>query len=178
MSSYNVGDPVQSLGQEDLLEKEMAAHSNILAWKIPWMVESGRLQSMGSQRVRHDWATSLLLFIQVWTKSNPLWVYSGDNRYIQGIRSGRQSTWRTMDGDSWFTIRNRYLVFILFPAQNSYEESNDMSFLMLMIYLRKTLYYLSVRLDTRGTNYMTRVFSPPTPLRSGKKKLSSLTEGL
>ena len=50
---------VQSLGREDLLEKEMAAHSSILAWKIPWMEESGRLQSMGSQRVGHDWVTSL-----------------------------------------------------------------------------------------------------------------------
>ena len=45
---------VQSLGQEDLLEKEMATHSSILAWKIPWMKEPGRLQSMGSQRVGHD----------------------------------------------------------------------------------------------------------------------------
>ena len=45
---------VQSLGQEDLLEKEMATHSSILAWKIPWMEEPGRLQSMGSQSVRHD----------------------------------------------------------------------------------------------------------------------------
>ena len=45
---------VQSLGGEDLLEKEMATHSSILAWKIPWMEEPGRLQSMGSQRVGHD----------------------------------------------------------------------------------------------------------------------------
>ena len=45
---------VQSLGQEDLLEKEMATHSSILAWKIPWAEEPGKLQSMGSQRVRHD----------------------------------------------------------------------------------------------------------------------------
>ena len=45
---------VQSLGQEDLLEKEMATHSSILAWKIPWIEEPGRLQSMGSQRVGHD----------------------------------------------------------------------------------------------------------------------------
>ena len=45
---------VQSLGQEDLLEKEMATHSGILAWKIPGMGEAGRLQSMGSQRVGHD----------------------------------------------------------------------------------------------------------------------------
>ena len=49
---------VQSLGREDLLEKEIAPHSSILAGKIPWMAKPGRLQSMGSQRVRHDWATS------------------------------------------------------------------------------------------------------------------------
>ena len=45
---------VQSLGWEDILEKEMATHSSILAWKIPWMEEPDRLQSMRSQRVRHD----------------------------------------------------------------------------------------------------------------------------
>ena len=45
---------VQSLGREDLLEKEMATHSTILALKIPWAEEPGRLQTMGSQRVRHN----------------------------------------------------------------------------------------------------------------------------
>ena len=45
---------VQPLGQEDLLEKEMATHSSVFAWKIPWMEEPGRLQSTGSQRVRHN----------------------------------------------------------------------------------------------------------------------------
>ena len=45
---------VQCLGWEDLLEKEMATHSRILAWKIPWMEEPGSLQFMGSQRVGHD----------------------------------------------------------------------------------------------------------------------------
>ena len=45
---------VQSLGQGDPLEKEMATHSSILAWEIPWTEESGRLQSMGSQQVRHN----------------------------------------------------------------------------------------------------------------------------
>ena len=45
---------VRSLGQEDLLEKEMATHSNTLTWKIPWTEDPGRLQSMGSQRVGHD----------------------------------------------------------------------------------------------------------------------------
>ena len=45
---------VRSLGWEDPLEKEMAIHSSTLAWKIPWMEEPDRLQSMGSQRVGHD----------------------------------------------------------------------------------------------------------------------------
>ena len=45
---------VQSLGWEDLLEKEMVTHSGILAWRIPWMEKPGRLQSMGSQRFGHD----------------------------------------------------------------------------------------------------------------------------
>ena len=45
---------VQSLGWEDPLEKEMAIHASTIAWKIPWTEETGRLQSMGSQRVGHD----------------------------------------------------------------------------------------------------------------------------
>ena len=48
---------VQSLVQEDPLEKEMATHSSILAWRIPWTKKPGGLQSMGSQRVGHNWAT-------------------------------------------------------------------------------------------------------------------------
>ena len=49
---------VQSLGREDPLEKEMATHCSTLAWKIPWTKEPGGLQSLGSQRVGHDWATT------------------------------------------------------------------------------------------------------------------------
>ena len=47
---------LQSLGQEDPLEEEMATHSGVLAWRIPWTEKSGRLQSIGLQRVRHDWS--------------------------------------------------------------------------------------------------------------------------
>ena len=47
---------VQSLGREDPLEKGMATHSSGLAWRIPWTEEPGGLQSMGSQRVGHDWS--------------------------------------------------------------------------------------------------------------------------
>ena len=52
---------VRSLGQEDHLEKEMATQSSTFAWRIPWREEPGRLQSMWSQRVGHDWVTSLSL---------------------------------------------------------------------------------------------------------------------
>ena len=47
---------LQSLGQEDPLEEEVATHSSIFAWKTPWTEKPGKLQSVGSQRVRHDWA--------------------------------------------------------------------------------------------------------------------------
>ena len=51
---------VQSLGWEDPLEKEMATHSSILAWKIPWMEQPGGLRSTGSQRVGHNFTTLLV----------------------------------------------------------------------------------------------------------------------
>ena len=53
-SACSAGDRVRSLGWEDPLEKEMATHSSILAWKISWTEEPGGLKSMGLQRVRHD----------------------------------------------------------------------------------------------------------------------------
>ena len=55
---------VQSLGWEDPLEKEMATRSSTLAWKIPWTEEPGRRQSRGSHRVRHDWVTTLGVFVR------------------------------------------------------------------------------------------------------------------
>ena len=57
---------VRSLGREDPLEKAMAPHSSTLAWRIPWREEPGRLQSMGLQRVGHDWATSLTWRLTSW----------------------------------------------------------------------------------------------------------------
>ena len=61
---------VQSLGREDLLEKEMAPHSSTLPWKIPRMVEPGRLQPMESQRVGHDWVTSLHFTRALYSKTH------------------------------------------------------------------------------------------------------------
>ena len=57
---------VRSLGQEDTLEEEIATYSNIPAWKIPWTEEPGRIQSKGSQKVGHEWATKHALMTH-WT---------------------------------------------------------------------------------------------------------------
>ena len=64
---------VRSLGQEDLLEKEMATHSSILAWRIPWTEEPGGLQSTGSQRVRHNFTFTFCVIIkggQCWSRTS------------------------------------------------------------------------------------------------------------
>ena len=82
VSAYNVGDGVRSLGQEDPLEKEMAPHSSTLAWKIPRMEEPGRLQSTGSQRVGHNWATSLThIYIHIYIFFPPLRHVSSGTQY-------------------------------------------------------------------------------------------------
>ena len=73
---------VRSLGQEDPLEKEMATHTSILAWRIPWMEESGGLHSVGSQRVRHDWVTSLhFTYMEVIVCLNTLYKNKGVEKY-------------------------------------------------------------------------------------------------
>ena len=59
-SAYSQETGVPSLGWEDALEKGMATHSSILAWRIPWREKPSGLQSMRSQRVRHDWVTNTL----------------------------------------------------------------------------------------------------------------------
>ena len=86
---------VQYLGQEDPLEKEMATHSSILAWRIPWTEEHGGLQSMGSQRVGLDWATSLSLF----TPSISHWTWAAAGRGMVFSSQGnpkRDGGWRLL----------------------------------------------------------------------------------
>ena len=61
---------IRSLGWEDPLEKEMAIHSSILAWKSPWTEEPGGLQSMGSQRVRCDWEQAQEVWLMIWMLSS------------------------------------------------------------------------------------------------------------
>ena len=81
---------VRSLGREDPLEKELATHSSTLAWKILWMEEPGRLQSVGSQRVRHNWVTSpYLIFLTC---------------LLRNLYGGQEATVRTGHGTEWFQI--------------------------------------------------------------------------
>ena len=84
---------VQSLGREDPLEKEMATHSSSLAWKIPWTEEPGRLQSMGSQRVGHDWATSLSLSLSL--------IYLGASQVAQWWSACQYRRCRRHNFDPW-----------------------------------------------------------------------------
>ena len=87
---------VRSLGWEDRLEKEMVTHSSILAWRIPWMEKPGRLQSMGSQRVGHDWATSLSLSIKL--TANSL-IFSVEIKVILKLMSvGEDSIFFSLNG--------------------------------------------------------------------------------
>ena len=66
---------VWSLGQEDPLEKGIATHSSILAWRIPWTEESGGLQSMGSQKVGHNWTTFTFFSVDCGDGFTTLWMY-------------------------------------------------------------------------------------------------------
>ena len=79
---------VWSLGQEDLLEKEMATHSSILAWRIPWTEELGGLQSMESQRAGHDWMTSPSLWV---SSVESLWASA--TMTVIWIIEARQWSW-------------------------------------------------------------------------------------
>ena len=80
---------VQALGWEDPLEKEMAIHYSTIAWKIPWTEEPGRLQFMGSQRVGHDWATSLHFIVlesslRVWKIKIKLYLLA--HKHLEKLR--------------------------------------------------------------------------------------------
>ena len=82
-SACNARDQVRSLGQEDPLEKGMATYSSILAWRTPWTEEPGGLQSSGSQRVGHAWATN------THTHINSLFIRSVARQLYPSASQGR-----------------------------------------------------------------------------------------
>ena len=99
---------VRSLGQEDPLKKGMATHSSILAWRIPWTEEPGGLQSMGSWRAGHDWATNSFTLFQDQSQRKPTFHYKSSEAGLhtllpwflapQSIRSGGPSRWISGSG--------------------------------------------------------------------------------
>ena len=100
VSSYNEGDLGSIPGSGRSPGKEMATHSITLAWRIPWMEEPGRLQSMGLQRVGHDWATSLHF----------LWIYPAEN-----LNEAEKSV--TMFKFGWFSHTPPGLTWSIFKIQ-------------------------------------------------------------
>ena len=100
---------VRSLGREDLLEKEMAIHSSTIAWKIPRTEEPGRLQSMGSQRVGHDWATSLthIWNLEKWNR----WTYVQGRNRDTGVENGFMDPRRERGGGMNWEVGLTYIPY-------------------------------------------------------------------
>ena len=94
-------DIVIFLGQEDPLEKETATHSSIVAWRIPWTEEPGGLQSTGSQRVGHDWATSLWIFTYENLRHKEINNLSETTQMIITTVQVRTATTASQGPDSW-----------------------------------------------------------------------------
>ena len=109
---------VPSLGRKDSLEKEMATHTNILAWRSPWPEEPGRLQSTRLQRVRHDWGTKQTQLINI--EANSL---SNTANWIQQLRE--KTLHQAQEGfisrmQGWFNIKSINRI----PPINRMEEKN------------------------------------------------------
>ena len=82
---------VWSLGQQDPLEEGTATHSSILAWRIPWTEEPGRLQSMGSQRVRHEWSNWACTHSEVQDAHTLSFSNSSSRKYIYRVIGYKKS---------------------------------------------------------------------------------------
>ena len=81
---------VQSVGREDPLEKEMVTHSSILAWKIPWTEEPGKLQCRGLQRLRHDWATKHIAYVHIFIYQSQVYCTTMNcdpNKYMEDVNT-------------------------------------------------------------------------------------------
>ena len=100
---------VWSLGLEDPLEKEMALHSSTLAWRIPWREEPGGLQSMGSQRVGHDWAMSLH---EIWHQFPVLFTSCGPSTGVSASASVLPMNiqdWLPLGWTGWISLQSKGL---------------------------------------------------------------------
>ena len=128
---------VQSLGQEDLLEKGTATHTNIVAWRIPWTGEPGGLQSMGSQRVRYDWAINTL---RVTIKCKRI-LYS-----MQGLRAHTLER-EILNGDPHSDVRNYMSLEKVWSQPTGWQKFTN--WLALELVCREHALGIHVSLDSR-----------------------------
>ena len=122
---------VRSLSTEDPLEKGMATHSSILAWRIPWTKEPGELQSMGSQRVGHDWATNTFTSLSMMPSCNEFGSVSSSLNFWNSLRRiginsymfGIILLWHCLALDFWLLevllFRNLMLLLVISQFQLS-----------------------------------------------------------
>jgi len=114
----------------------MAPHSSTLAWKIPWTEEPGRLQSMGSQRVRHDWATSLSLFTFMhWRKK-----WQPTPVFLPGESQGQRAWWAAVYGVAQSRIQLKWLSSSIIYSHTLFEfetaKWDDMQNIRLHFFMR------------------------------------------
>ena len=103
---------VLSLGWKDPLEKEMATHSSIIAWEIQWTEEPGGLQSMGSQRVRHNLVTKQ----QLWLHSTEILIHVLHSKSQPALsRTWFSSSFRSsLETYFWYSLKKRMVLYICF----------------------------------------------------------------
>ena len=141
---------VRPLGQEDPLEKEMTTQSSTLAWEFPWTEEPGGLQSMGSQKVRHDWVTNTFTFRQVVCLKNcemrreevskitgPVKVWKFTSDYTTDVYLGVSSTFTEKDTGKMFCFISEVLPslcqwWIVTSVNHNSWVLNTMSFFHLL----------------------------------------------
>ena len=111
-SASKAGDLVWSLGHGRPMEKEIATHSSILAWRIPWTEEAGGLQSVGLQRVRQDWETNTFTFFQ------GMCVREKEEERPQRT-DRRQHHWTLR---RWLGWRHLFFLYFILVSQNAFKN--------------------------------------------------------
>ena len=122
---------VQSLGLEDPLGEDMATHSSILTWRIPRTEEPGGLQSMGSQRVRHNWAMFTYFFIWPPHPSSPVRNSPASNSLLRWPIQSPSLGSITME-DSWLTLNSTVMCFWILNFHTAVLEQKVFHFIELI----------------------------------------------